>query len=219
VTEAPVTGETASQPSGGYPINVTYDRNQQLNQLWGIPLLGIMARAILAIPHLIILWGYGIVVGLVTLITWYPVLTRGEYPRWGFEIVGGYLRWLIRVQAYISLMADPYPPFTNRAGGYPVDVTFAEPAQLNALWGIPILGIVARAVLAIPHFIILWVLGIVVGVIYLISWFPVLTTGRFPGWGYDIIGGTTRWSTRVTAWIMLMGDPYPPFSLDNPPRS
>ena len=198
----------------GYPVNVRYDRDQRLNQLWGIPIFGIVVRALLAIPHFLILWFYAVVVGFLILIVWYPVLTRGEYPRWGYEIIGGYLRWTVRVQAYVGLMAAPYPPFSTQPGNYPVEVDFPETQQLNPLWGIPILGIVARAVLAIPHLIVLWLLGVLVGFLYLILWFPVLVNGRFPSWGYDLVGGTARWATRVSAWVLLMADPYPPFRLD-----
>ncbi|MGH2454656.1 MAG: DUF4389 domain-containing protein [Candidatus Limnocylindria bacterium] len=205
--------DPATQPP--YPVRLAIDRGQRINQLWGIPIFGIMARALLAIPHFIVLWFYAIVVALVTLITWFGVLTRGEYPRWGYEIIGGYLRWTVRVQAYVGLMAAPYPPFSARPGGYPVDVTFDEGQRLNRLWGIPLLGIAARAILAIPHAIIVWVLGIAVALSYLVLWFGVLVNGRFPEWGYDLVGGTVRWSTRMTAWILLMAGPYPPFRLDD----
>jgi len=203
-----------SPTTNGYPINVRYDRDQQLNNLWGIPIFGIMARALLAIPHFFVLWFYAVVVAIVSLATWYPVLTRGEYPRWGYEIIGGYVRWTTRVQAYVGLMAAPYPPFSIQPGGYPVEVDFPEHQELNNLWGIPLLGIMARGLLAIPHLFLLWLLAILVGILYLILWFPVLVNGRFPDWGYDLVGGVARWTTRVGGWIMLMAEPYPPFRLE-----
>ena len=201
-------------PNNGYPINVRFDRDQRLNQLWGIPFFGIMVRAILAIPHFIILWFYAIVVTLLFLVTWFPVLIRGEYPKWGYEIIGGYMRWTIRVQAYVGLMVGPYPPFSTRPGIYPVEVDFPESQKLNQLWGIPFLGIMVRAILAIPHFLALWILGILVGFLYLITWYPVLVNGQFPRWGYDLVGGAMRWTYRVTGYVSLMADPYPPFRLE-----
>lgn len=205
---------TPGQGPSGYPINVRFDREQDMNRLWGIPLFGILVRALLAIPHFIILWFYAIAVFLVSLVTWFPVLIRGEYPRWGYDIIGGYMRWSTRVNAYVGLMAAPYPPFTTRAGGYPVEVDLPDMQRLNQLWGIPLLGILVRALLAIPHLIVLWLLGVLVWVLYLVIWFPVLVNGRFPSWGYDLVGGTVRWNTRVSAWITLMAAPYPPFRLD-----
>ncbi len=201
-------------PTIGYPVNVRFDREQELNRLWGIPFFGIAARAVLAIPHFIILWFYAIVVFLVSLITWYPVLTRGEYPSWGYEIIGGYMRWTTRVQAWVGLMAAPYPPFSARPGNYPVEVDLPDRQELNQLWGIPLFGIMARALLAIPHWFAIWLLNILVGFLYLITWFPVLANGRFASWGYDLVGGAMRWTTRVSAYVFLMANPYPPFRLE-----
>jgi hypothetical protein len=32
-------------------------------------------------------------------------------------------------------------------------------------------------------------------------------------WGYTLFGGTLRWATRVTAYLPLLTDVYPPFRL------
>ena len=45
------------------------------------------------------------------------------------------------------------------------------------------------------------------------AWIPVLLYGRFPAIGYDLVGGYLRFSTRVSAWIIRMAGPYPPFGL------
>ena len=43
---------------------------------------------------------------------------------------------------------------------YPVDVRFREDAPINRLWGIPVLGYIVRWCVLIPHFIVLFFLGI-----------------------------------------------------------
>jgi hypothetical protein len=40
------------------------------------------------------------------------VLFGGKYPVWGYSLVGGYLRWSVRVQAFFYGLTDAYPPFT-----------------------------------------------------------------------------------------------------------
>jgi hypothetical protein len=32
-------------------------------------------------------------------------------------------------------------------------------------------------------------------------------------WGYTLFGGTIRWAARVTAYLLLLTDVYPPFRL------
>ena len=71
--------------------------------------------------------------------------------------------------------------------------------------------------LAIPHYIALLFLGFAVAVVLLISFFAVLFTGRFPRGMFDFILGVYRWGLRVGAYVGLMVDPYPPFTLDDDP--
>ena len=193
-----------------YPINVRFDRTQRINRFWGIPLLGWFVRWLVLIPHYIVLWIYGLLVVIAMLITWIPVLLLGKFPGWGYSLVGGYYRWMARVTAYMLLMVGPYPPFST-GPGYPVEVDFDRSTRLNRLWGIPLLGIAVRAILLIPHLIALWILSIIAWLISLFAWIPVLLFGRYPGIGYDLVGGYLRWSTRVSCWLLLMAGPYPPF--------
>ena len=76
-----------------------------------------------------------------------------------------------------------------------------------------------RFILLIPHFIVLWVLSIVVWFLLLVVWVPVLILGRQADVIYTIVGGYFRWHLRVTAYLLLMVDRYPPFSLgEDDPR-
>ena len=68
--------------------------------------------------------------------------------------------------------------------------------------------------LAIPHYIVLFVLYIAVYVVVIIAFFVVIFTGSWPTGMRDFVVGVMRWSSRVSAYILLMTDQYPPFSLD-----
>ena len=67
--------------------------------------------------------------------------------------------------------------------------------------------------LAIPHFIVLLFLFIAAFVAWVIAWFAILFTKRFPRGLFDFIIGVTRWQYRVNVYTNLMRDEYPPFSL------
>jgi hypothetical protein len=71
--------------------------------------------------------------------------------------------------------------------------------------------------LVIPHFLVLTVLYIGVFVAWIISFFAVIITGRFPRGLWNFIVGTYRWTWRATAYYLLMTDRYPPFTLDDAP--
>jgi hypothetical protein len=68
--------------------------------------------------------------------------------------------------------------------------------------------------LAIPHFIVLFVLSLIAVVVAVIAWFAILFTGRYPRALFDYVVGVFRWGLRVEAYaLLLVTDRYPPFSL------
>jgi hypothetical protein len=75
------------------------------------------------------------------------------------------------------------------------------------------LTVAFRLVLSIPHLIIIWALGLAWGLTTVVAWFAILLTGRYPAALYDFAVGVLRWTTRVEAYLLLLDDDYPPFSL------
>ncbi len=70
-----------------------------------------------------------------------------------------------------------------------------------------------RIILAIPQFIVLYILFIAYFFVMMIGWFAALFTGRLPEWAHTFLGGVIRWYTRVSAYVFLLTDSYPPFTL------
>ena len=69
--------------------------------------------------------------------------------------------------------------------------------------------------LAIPHFIVLIFLSLAALVVWIIAWWAILFTARYPRGLFNYIVGVLRWWWRVTfyAFYPLATDRYPPFSL------
>jgi hypothetical protein len=196
-----------------YPVNISFDRQAPINRLWGIPFIGAWVRWIVLIPHFLVLVLVVLVAAIMMLFSWLPVLILGRFPGWGYRWIGGLMGWSTRVQAYYQLLGAQYPPFSLQPEGYPISVRFDEGVRINRLWGIPLLGWIVRAILLIPHYIVLFLIGIVVGILQIFTWVPVLFLGRQSDLIYTVVGGFMRWWFRVLSYQLLMVDRYPPFSL------
>jgi len=100
-----------------YPIVLNRGRPVAVNRFWAIPIVGILVKAIILIPHFIVLYVLGIVVGLAQLVIWAFVLFTGQYPEWGFNLTAGVLRWWARLLIYLYGLSDDYPAFSTEAPG------------------------------------------------------------------------------------------------------
>ena len=214
----PVYGQSAMAPYdteiSSYPVDVRFPVQDSYNRFWAIPIVGYYAKAIILIPHIIILSVLTIVVGLMQFVTWIPVLFTGQYPSWGYTLVGGYIRWIKRVSAYFVGLSDRYPAF-SLADEYEGDMQMMiQATPNNRLYAVPILGYIIKYIMLIPHWIILFVLGFVIALLQLVVWIPVLFTGQYPQWARGLNEGTIRWAARVLAFRYGVTDVYPPFQLE-----
>ena len=168
---------------------------------------------LLVIPQLIIAGVLNTVANVITFIAFFVILFTKKYPDSLFNITVMTRRYQFRVLTYAWFMRESYPPFTFETtaadpGGDPTKVAVQYPQELNR-WA-PLY----KWFLAIPHYIVLAILGIGVYVIVLISVFVVLFTGKWNEGMRKFVLGWMRWCWRVEAYVTLMRDEYPPFSLD-----
>src|SRR3972149_10833461 len=93
------------------------------------------------------------------------------------------------------------------APGYPVRYDVEYPEELSR-W-----LIFVKWLLAIPHFIILYALGIAAEVVGFIAFFAILFTKRYPRGLFDFMVNVTRWGANVGAYTGVFPEEYPPLSL------
>ena len=134
------------------------------------------------------------------------ILFRKKYPRWWFNWNLELARFNARVAAYIFLLRDEYPS-TDEHQAVTLDIAYPDAAeQLNRV--MPLI----KWLLAIPHYIVLTLLGILVFFVTIIAWFAILIVGRYPSGLFNFTVGFMRWAQRVGAYTTLLTtDRYPPF--------
>ena len=187
-------------------------------------------RLILAIPHMILVGAVGfslafhngrndvvsvgpetgllgLVAGLLAIVSWFTILINLEHIRGIRQYTNFYLRWRVRALSYLMLLEDRYPPFGDAA--YPTSLS-VEDATLprNRL------TVGLRLLLAVPHYIALFFVLFGWWVTTIVSWVAILITARYPHGLYDFGVGALRWLLRVEAYLLLMIDEYPPFTLN-----
>jgi hypothetical protein len=74
--------------------------------------LTVGVRLLLAIPHLVALLLVLLAWAITTIAAWFIILFTGAYPRGLYEFGVGALRWRLRVESYLLLLVDEYPPFS-----------------------------------------------------------------------------------------------------------
>lgn len=152
--------------------------------------------------------GLGVTGGVLFFATLLMLLFRRKYPRWWFDWNLELTRFTARVGAYLVLLRDEYPS-TDEQQAVHLDLDYPDAANdLNRF--LPIV----KWILAIPHYVVLAVLGVAAVIVTVIAWFAIIFTGRYPRGMFDFVVGVTRWGLRVEAYAaLLITDRYPPFSL------
>ena len=97
--------------------------------------------------------------------------------------------------------------------GYPLRLGVQYPESSNRWLNFPILGLIVKAILVIPHYVIVAALYVVAMVMIFIATFAILFTGQFPEGMHSFVVKTMRWGIRVNAYVYALTDRYPPFSL------
>jgi Domain of unknown function (DUF4389) len=132
---------------------------------------------------------------------------RQKYPRWWFDWNLNLLRFSNRVTAYLALLDDRYPS-TDEEQSVHLDFPYPDARQMNR-W-LPLV----KWLLAIPHYVVLFFLGLGAVMAVVVAWFAIIFTGTYPRSLFDYVVGVLRWSNRVNGYAFsLVTDQYPPFSL------
>ena len=173
---------------------------------------------LLVIPHVLVVVALQRVAQGLAVISWFAIVFTGRLPAGIARFQAMYLRYEIRTATFAGFLREEYPPFTfdttiDDPGDDPrVHVEVDPQIEDRNRWTTGF-----RLILAIPHLIVLAFLAIALVVVAIIGFFAVLFTGRWPDGLRTFALGVGRWWLRVQAYLLLLTDDYPPFTLDELP--
>lgn len=90
-------------------------------------------------------------------------------------------------------------------GQYPVTFDVEYPERLSR-------GLIfIKWLLVIPHIFILGIYGALVWFTTFLSWWAILFSGTYPRALFNFAVNFYRWQARVSTYVYLLTDEYPPF--------
>ena len=203
-----------AQSDSTYPVQFSVDYPEESRDR-----LNVLLRFIIVIPILIVIGAVsgqsggipsfgGAAGGTLLFAPLLMIVFRQKYPRWWFDWYLALTRFTNRVAAYIFMMRDEYPS-TDEEQAVHLEFSYPDAEKDLNRW-LPIV----KWILALPHYLILIVLWVILVIAVIISWLSILITGSYPRGLFDFVVGVMRWSNRVSAYaFLLVTDVYPPFRL------
>jgi 2-(1,2-epoxy-1,2-dihydrophenyl)acetyl-CoA isomerase len=165
--------------------------------------LTVALRWLLVYPHLLVVALWAVVALPVAIVAWAIALVRGRLPDGLHAWLGRFVRYYTHVSAYEFLVADPFPKFRGWPGTYPIDLDVGPPTPQNR-W-----VTLFRIVLALPAYVLAYVLVVVLEVTAVIAWFTALALGRIPRGMRDLMAYCLRYQAQTYAYLLLLTGRYP----------
>ena len=190
-----------------YPAQLEFHGDRNIKR-WS-PLV----QWLLAIPQLVVACALSTLRGVLTVVSFFTVLFTKQIPRAIFDVMAMTFRYEWRATSYALFLHEDYPPFdfepaAEDDGVEPhTTVSFVYPEHF-ARWK-PLY----KWLIALPHYFVLVALAFAAVFVVAGGFVTVLLTGEYPAGAREFLVGFYRYNLRVQAYVGLLTDQYPPFSL------
>lgn len=178
-----------------------------------IPRWSPLVQWLFAVPQLMIASALSSLRNVLTLVSLFTVLFTERIPRPIFDTIVMTYRYEWRAISYALFLHEDYPPFDFEPAAADDGVephttlNLVYPDRLNR-WK-PLY----KWLLAVPHYLVLIALVIASVFVVIAGFFTVLFTGEYPAGARDFLVHVYAYALRVSAYVGLLTDLYPPFTL------
>jgi hypothetical protein len=165
--------------------------------------LTVFFRILLATPHFVWLFLWGVAAFFAVIANWFVTLFRGRPAAPLHRFIAGLVRYQTHVYAFVQLVANPFPGFTGRSDTYPVEVEI-DPPERQSRWRTGF-----RIFLAFPAFLVAAALGTSAYLTAVLTWFYAMARGRAPRGLRNVGAFQLRYSAQLFGYVYLLTDRYP----------
>jgi hypothetical protein len=187
----------AARPVAEHPVELTVDDDLQRSRLT------VFFRFLLWLPHGVWFALWGIAAFVAAIMNWFVTLITGRSPEALHRFLAAYYRYGAHQNAYLFLIANPFPGFLGQEGSYPVDLKIGPPLPQNR-WKTAF-----RLILAFPAFVVGGALGNAMFTAAFLGWFAALFTGRMPRGIRNMAAYGLRYTSQTNAYFYLLTERYP----------
>lgn len=205
----------------GYAIDVAIDPPRRQNR-WTVAFRGILALPAFALLSVLAGSGnpalsrssgqLGSLLIIAAFLGWFYSMARGRMSRGLRDLIAYALSYSAQFWAYLLLLTDRYPSSDPMTAIGPLP-TRSDPVRLEVRDELrrSRLTVFFRLPLAIPHLVWLALWGILALLAAVVNWIATLATGTSPAWLHRFLSAYVRYQLHVTAFLYLVGNPFPGF--------
>jgi hypothetical protein len=187
-----------------YPVSYEADYRAEQNRATTF------FRIILAIPWIIVAYVYEIAAVFTLIFAWVAIVITGRYPEGLYKLNAGFVRYYVRVGAWVGLQTDEWPPFSiNDEPSYPVRINVAPRAERQSR-----LSAFFRLILVIPMLIVHYAVQYMHGLAAVVAWLTIVFRGYLPEQLNTAMTFCNGFYARVYGYMALLTDDYPPIGAE-----
>lgn len=204
-----------------YPVDVAIDPPARQGRL------GAAFRLLLAIPAFVLTaalagssalglslgtWLFAGLATTVGVLGWFASLARGRMPRGMRDATTYAIGYGSQTLAYMLLVTGRYPNASpGRVDPPPELPEHPVAVAVDEDYGRPRLLVAFRGLLVMPHYFWLTLWSVPAALAALLAWLAVLVLGRVPRFLHRFLAAYVRQTAHVTAFLYLVGRPFPGF--------
>ena len=163
--------------------------------------LTVLLRAVLVIPHYVVLSIWSLLVVPAVAVAWLALLIEGRLPSFLHRFIGTFLRYQGQVIAWFDLLSTRYPDPLH-TGEHPFRIELPERLRQ------PRLVTLFRLPLALPALVLASALNVVLSLASVAAWFVALTLGRTTAGLQELGTFCLRYQLETQAYVTLLTSTY-----------
>jgi hypothetical protein len=164
--------------------------------------LVVLLRAVLVVPHYIVLSIWTMLAVPAVAIAWLALLIEGRLPSFLHRFLGAFLRYQGQVTAWFDLLSTRYPdPLHTKEHPFGIELP-DRPRQ-------PRLVTLFRLPLALPPVVLASAFNVVLSIAAAAAWFVALALGRTTAGLQELGTFCLRYQLETQAYVTLLTPSYP----------